>query len=105
MAQWTVRHARPLTLGVRTRFVSDGGALALTPAPDGLGQQSTTLALLALPERSARVPAPQLGHDFTVALRPSALAAYGVQLPSIYYQAARAAQQLYLQPVPSVALP
>jgi hypothetical protein len=51
------------------------------------------------------VPAPELGHDFTVALRPSALAAYGVQLPSIYYQAARAAQQLYLQPVPSVALP
>ena len=105
LAQWTVQHARPLTLGVRTRFVSDGGALALTPAPDGLGQQSTTLALRALPERSARVPAPELGHDFTVALRPSALAAYGVQLPSIYYQAARAAQQLYLQPVPSVALP
>lgn len=63
------------------------------------------MALRALPERSARVPAPELGHDSTVALRPSALAAYGVQLPSIYYQAARAAQQLYLQPVPSVALP
>lgn len=105
LVQWTAQHARPLTLGVRSRFVADGGALAVSSAPDGLGQQSTALALQALPERSASVPPPQLSHDFSVAVHPPGLAVHGVQLPSIYYQAARAAQQLYLQPAPRVALP
>lgn len=100
LVQWTERHSPALALGVRTTFAADGGALAVAPAADGLGEQAGRLALQALAamRQGAPLPPPQDSLDFTIALRPERLAARGLQLPTIYTQAARAAGTLYLQP-------
>ncbi|QIL42888.1 hypothetical protein G7045_00690 [Acidovorax sp. HDW3] len=98
LAQWTQAQAQPLVVGLREGFVADGGAIALAPAPDGLGEQAATLALQALAGPGTALPAPQDSQDFIMALRPDALAARGLHLPAIYTQAARAAQQLYTTP-------
>lgn len=95
---WTVQHARPLVLGMRTSFVEDGGALALAPAPDGLGAQAGALALQALLQPGT-LPAGQAGRDFNVAVRPALLQQRHLVLPEIYLQAARAAHGLVLEPI------
>lgn len=105
LAQETQAQARPLALGLRASFVADGGALALAPAPDGLGEQAGELALRALPTSAGPWPPAQDSRDFIVALRPAHLSARGLQLPAIYHQAARAAQALYLEPPPETSAP
>lgn len=95
LARWTVKNSIQLTFGLRERYVSNGGAIAIAPSPDGLGQQSTRLAIQALNTKTKQMPLAELGHDFTVALRPDALTRLDLKIPAIYYQAARAANTLY----------
>lgn len=96
VARWTERNAEPLTLSVRSRYVVGGGALAVAPSAEALGEQAAHLALQALPGKP--LPAPQDSEDFVIGLRPERLAVHGYQLPGIYAQAARAARLLFTGP-------
>ncbi|QXL84369.1 hypothetical protein [Comamonas sp. NLF-1-9] len=93
VARWTEANARPLPISVRERFVQGGGALAIAPSAEGLGEQAGRLALQAL--RDATLPAPQDSEDFAVGVGLQPLARRGYRLPGIYVQAARAAQLLF----------
>ena len=93
VARWTAQHAEPLTLSVRERYVQSGGALAIAPSAEALGEQAARLALQALPGKP--LPAPQETENFVIGLRPDRLSSHGYQLPDIYTQAARAAHLLY----------
>lgn len=96
VALWTERHARPLPISLRARFVQGGGALAISPSTSALGEQATRLALLAMPGQP--LPAVQASEDFAVGLRPQRLAERGYQLPDIYVQTARASRLLFREP-------
>ncbi len=98
VAQWTEQHAAPLAISVRERFAQGGGALAIAPSAEALGEQTGRLALRALPRHA--LPPPEESQDFAVALRPERLARRGYKLPDIYVQAARAAQLLFREPEP-----
>ncbi|QEA12410.1 hypothetical protein [Comamonas flocculans] len=92
VARWTEANAGPLAISVRERFVQGGGALAIAPSAEGLGEQAGRLALRSL--HDAALPAPQDSEDFAVGVGLQPLARRGYQLPGIYVQAARAAQLL-----------
>lgn len=99
LAHWT-EHASVLpVVGVRDSFVAGGGALAVVPSPEALGEQLARQALAALAEarRGGPLPPPQDSVDFQISLRPERLAARGITLPTIYTQAARASHTLYLR--------
>lgn len=98
VARWTEHHATPLVLGVRESYVQGGGALALAPSADALGEQAGHLALHALPRNP--LPPPETSQDYAVALRPERLAERGYKLHEIYTQAARAAHLLFREPAP-----
>lgn len=100
LADWTERNSKPLAIGVRESFVAGGGALAVVPSPQGIGEQVARKALATLAEARRRgpLPPPEDSADFHIALRPTRLAMRGLTLPTIYIQAARASQTLYLQP-------
>lgn len=100
LADWTERNSKPLAIGVRESFVAGGGALAVVPAADGIGEQLTRQALTVLREarRGGPLPPPEGNIDFQIALRPERLAARQLELPAIYTQAARASHTLYQRP-------
>lgn len=97
IAQWTEHESKPLAIGVRDSFVAGGGAVAIIPSPEGLGEMAArkTLEVLASVRRGPPLPPPEDSLEFQIALRPERLAARGVELPALYIQAARASQSLY----------
>ncbi|MEO8837550.1 MAG: hypothetical protein ABI351_02430 [Herbaspirillum sp.] len=99
ISHWTEYASKPLVIGVRDSFVTGGGALAVVPSPEGLGQQVAHQALLALAgtRRGGALPPPTESVDFQISMRPERLAARKVVLPVLYVQAARAAHSLYLR--------
>ena len=100
LSDWTERNSKPLPIAVRESYVAGGGALAVVPAPEGIGEQVARKALATLAEarRGGPLPPPEDSVDFQIALRPHRLAARQLTLPTIYTQAARASHTLYLQP-------
>ena len=99
VARWTELNATPFAISARERFAEGGGALAIAPSADALGEQAGQLALHALPRNP--LPPPETSLDYAVALRPERLARRGHTLPEIYVQAARAAHLLFREPAPS----
>ncbi len=100
LADWTERESKPLPIGVRESYVAGGGALAVVPSAEGIGEQLTRQALATLAEarRGGPLPPPEDSIDFQIALRPDRLAARKLELPTIYTQAARASHTLYQRP-------
>ncbi|TAL89064.1 MAG: hypothetical protein EPN62_11395 [Candidimonas sp.] len=96
LATWTEHESRPLVIGVRVPFVAGGGALAVVPSAEGIGDQigKRILTLLALPPGSALPPGND-SRDFLIALRPQRLAERKFSLPAIYTQAARASHTIF----------
>lgn len=95
---WTQTHAKPLALGIRESFVIDGGAIAVVPSGEGLGQQTTAMATNMLLHPNSELSPVQNSEHFILALRPDKLAQKGIVLPSVYVQAARASHSLYTNP-------
>lgn len=98
LARWTEQTSRVPVIAVRDSYVAYGGALAVVPAPEALGEQLARQALIAIEQRQRGkpLPPPQASIDFQISLRPERLAQRGITLPSIYVQAARASHTLYL---------
>jgi ABC-type uncharacterized transport system substrate-binding protein len=98
LAQWTEQASRVPVIAVRDSYVAGGGALAVVPAPEALGEQLVrqALAVLERRRRGKPLPPPQATVDFQISLRPERLAQRDIALPSIYLQAARASHTLYL---------
>ncbi|MGI9162410.1 MAG: hypothetical protein ACR2JI_05740 [Mycobacterium sp.] len=90
LVRWTQQNSRPLPIGNEVEFVTDGGALSLSPPPDSYGKQAIALALDWLDERrTPGPPAPVSSDHFEVAMRQGLLAQRGLSLPAIYPEAAR----------------
>lgn len=101
VARWTERNAVPLTIGVREGYALGGGAIAIAPSAEALGEQAGRLALQAMPGNP--LPPPQFTQDFVVGLHLQQLQRRGYQLPGIYEQAARAAHLLFREAEPADA--
>lgn len=99
LAHWTEYASKAVVVGIRDSFVAGGGALAVVPSPDGLGEQVARQALATLAEshHGGPLPPPQDSIDFQISMRPERLAARKIVLPAIYTQAARASHTLYLR--------
>lgn len=93
---WTELNAQALPLGIRASYVSHGGGMAVSPSPSQLGVMAMKLALeQATQPKHTWAPRHQRSVAYEVSLRPSALFRRGVELPSIYIEAARGAGRLY----------
>jgi len=96
IAAWTENESVPLAIGVRESFVQGGGALAIVPSAQGMGQllARKALSVLAAP-KGGPIPAVEDNVEFQIAMRPGRLAERKVSLPAIYTQAARTSHSLY----------
>ena len=93
---WTERNARAWPLGVRASYVSHGGGMAVSPSPSQLGAMAMKLALEQAPQQEhATSPKLLRSSAYDVSVRPSALIRRGIQLPTIYTEAARGAGRFY----------
>lgn len=92
VASWIEANASMLPLGIGTSFVENGGGLAIAPSPREMGEVAMTRALdwLQVHHEGPLVAPPLVTNQhYRVALRESALRARGIELPSVYQEAAR----------------
>jgi hypothetical protein len=95
LVRWIEANARPLPIGISTDYVELGGGLSIAPSVRAMGEVAAADTLRWLKAKPAD-PAPPVseGKHYSVAIRPAALQARNVKLPSIYVEAARL-NQLY----------
>lgn len=94
VAQWTDANSPLLSLAAKSTFVSDGGAMAITPSPHEHGQAAAQLAgklLHGVPATSLPV---STGEAFVVSVNRERLHRRGYELPPVYEAAARAVGNL-----------
>jgi hypothetical protein len=98
IAEWVEKNAKPQPIGVHLDYVEDGGGLSFAPPPADYGRRAIRLALDWM-NASADSPPPPMTSSlhFDVAIRAPRLKARGVQLPSVYVEAARAAGSYFEQ--------
>lgn len=92
VASWIEANASMLPLGIGTSFVENGGGLAIAPSPREMGEVAMTRTLdWLLVHNDEPLVAPPIVRNthYRVAMRESALRARGIELPSIYHEAAR----------------
>lgn len=92
VASWIEANASMLPLGIGTSFVENGGGLAIAPSPREMGEVAMTRTLdwVQVHNDEPLVAPPIVSNmHYRVAMRESALRARGVELPSIYREAAR----------------
>lgn len=88
ITRWLNDPARPLAIGASSEYVEEGGALAVYPSGEEMGELATIYALNWLKSRSKKdLPLTESAH-FRIGLRESMLSERKLTLPKIYMEAA-----------------
>ena len=88
IVRWLNEHARPLSIGASSEYIEEGGALAIYPSGEEMGELAAVYALDWLKSRGKKnLPFTESAH-FRIGLRESMLSERKLSLPTIYMEAA-----------------